>query len=154
MRELTPPHRGDLEGGSGGWARAASIRVLVAGVRVPRVGSADSCCSCPYPGGVCRAGSVCGDGRVCGLPGVEKHPCSTTRIGVRVRAASAANGPGGRCQDWVTPPTSLTLTLIRTRCRMLPENILDAVRMRAVSIVITMTVCVTGPHDLGYLVAA
>ena len=43
-------------------------------------------------------------------------------------------------QDWVTPTTSITLTIIRVSCSMLPSNVLDSVRGRDVSTVITLTV--------------
>ena len=43
-------------------------------------------------------------------------------------------------QDWVTPTTSMTLTIIRMSCSMLPANVLDSVRGRDVSTVITLTV--------------
>ena len=43
-------------------------------------------------------------------------------------------------QDWVTPTTSMTLTIIRVSCSMLPANVLDSVRGRYVSTVITLTV--------------
>ena len=43
-------------------------------------------------------------------------------------------------QDWVTPTTSMTLTIIRVSCSMLPANVLDSVRGRDVSTVITLTV--------------
>ena len=47
-------------------------------------------------------------------------------------------GPG--VQDWVRPTTSMTLTIIRVSCSMLPANVLDSVRGRDVSTVITLTV--------------
>ena len=43
-------------------------------------------------------------------------------------------------KDWVTPTTSMTLTIIRVSCSMLPANVLDSVRGRDVSTVITITV--------------
>ena len=43
-------------------------------------------------------------------------------------------------KDWVTPTTSMTLTIIRVSCSMLPANVLDSVRGRDVSTVITLTV--------------
>ena len=66
------------------------------------------CASCPSPGGVCglgwcagvRAGVCAGVGLVCGLPGVEKHPCSTTRDGRTCSCRPDCAWPGGgRCQD-------------------------------------------------------
>ena len=42
--------------------------------------------------------------------------------------------------DWATPTTSSTVAIARTRCRMLQTNVLDSVRMRDVSKVITVTV--------------
>ena len=43
-------------------------------------------------------------------------------------------------KDWVTPTTSMTLTIIRVSCSMLPTNVLGSVRGRDVSTVITLTV--------------
>ena len=42
--------------------------------------------------------------------------------------------------DWATPKTSSTVAIARTRCSMLQTNVLDSVRMRDVSKVITVTV--------------
>ena len=69
-------------------------RVLMVGVRVPREGPANSCCSRPLPGEPCRSEGVCGRvssvrASVCGLPGAARggrHPCSKTRISLRVRS--------------------------------------------------------------------
>ena len=54
-------------------------------------------------------------------------------------------------KEWVTPTTSMTLGIIKVSCSMLPANVLDSVRSRAVSKVITTTVGVTDcppVHDL------
>ena len=50
------------------------------------------------------------------------------------------NRGGAVVKDWVTPTTSMTLTIIRVSCSMLPTNVLDSVRGRDVSTVITITV--------------
>ena len=43
-------------------------------------------------------------------------------------------------QDWVTPTTSLTLGIIRTRCNIISTNVLDSVRSRDVPNAITVPV--------------
>ena len=43
-------------------------------------------------------------------------------------------------KEWVTPTTSMTLGIIKVSCSMLPANVLDSVRGRDVSTVITLTV--------------
>ena len=50
------------------------------------------------------------------------------------------NRGGAGVQDWVTPTASLTLGIIRTRCNIIYTNVLDSVRGRDVSTVITLTV--------------
>ena len=50
------------------------------------------------------------------------------------------NRGGAVVKDWVTPATSMTLTIIRVSCSMLSANVLDSVRGRDVSTVITLTV--------------
>ena len=57
-------------------------------------------------------------------------------------------------QDWVTPTASLTLGIIRMRCSMLYTNVLDSVRGRGVSKVITLTVGGRDPTHGGDSVAA
>ena len=52
-------------------------------------------------------------------------------------------------QDWVTPTTSMTLTIIRVSCSMLPTNVLGSVRGRDVSTVITLTVGGRDPMAYG-----
>ena len=58
---------------------------------------------------------------------------------------------GAGVEEWVTPTTSMTLGIIRVSCSMLRTNVLDSVRSRAVSTVITTTVGVmdcSPVHDL------
>ena len=50
------------------------------------------------------------------------------------------NRGGAGVQDWVTPTTSLTLGIIRTRCNIISTNVLDSVRSRDVPNAITVPV--------------
>ena len=61
---------------------------------------------------------------------------------------------GAGVQDWVTPTTSLTFGNTGMSCSMIQTNVLDSVRMRVVSKVITITVGGRGPTHGGDLVAA
>ena len=60
---------------------------------------------------------------------------------------------GAGVQDWVTPTTSLTFGNTRMSCSMLQSNVIDSVRMRVVSKVITVTVGSWDPTHGGDLVA-
>ena len=55
------------------------------------------------------------------------------------------NRGGAGVQDWVTPTASLTLGIIRTRCNIIYTNVLDSVRSRDVSNVITVSVGARDP---------
>ena len=58
---------------------------------------------------------------------------------------------GAGFEEWVIPTTSMTLGIIRVSCSMLHTNVMDSVRSRAVSKVITTTVGVmdcSPVHDL------
>ena len=55
------------------------------------------------------------------------------------------NRGGAGVQDWVTPTTSLTLGIIRTRCNIIYTNVLDSVSSRDVSNVITVSVGARDP---------
>ena len=55
------------------------------------------------------------------------------------------NRGGAVVKDWVTPTTSMTLTIIRVSCSMLPANVLDSVRSRDVPNVITVPVGARDP---------
>ena len=52
---------------------------------------------------------------------------------------------GAGVQDWVTPTTSMTLGIIRTHCNIIYTNVLDSVRSRDVSNVITVPVGARDP---------
>ena len=64
------------------------------------------------------------------------------------------NRGGAVVKDWVTPTTSMTLTIIRVSCSMLPTNVLDSVRSRDVSNVITLTIGGREPTSGGDSIAA
>ena len=61
---------------------------------------------------------------------------------------------GAGVKDWVTPTTSMTLGYTRMSCGMLQTNVLDSVRMRVVSKVITVPVGGRDPTHGGDSVAA
>ena len=52
---------------------------------------------------------------------------------------------GAGVQDWVTPTTSMTLGITRTRCNIISTNVLDSVRSRDVPNVITVPVGARDP---------
>ena len=56
-------------------------------------------------------------------------------------------------KEWVTPTMSMTLGIIKVSCSMLSTNVLDFVRSRAVSKVITTTVGVMDCSPVHYLAA-
>ena len=55
------------------------------------------------------------------------------------------NRGGAGVQDWVTPTTSMTLGITRTRCNTISTNVLDSVRSRDVPNVITVPVGARDP---------
>ena len=57
-------------------------------------------------------------------------------------------------QDWVTPTTFMTLHIMKDSRRMLYTNVLDTVRSRDVSNVITLTVGGQDPTSGGDSIAA
>ena len=55
------------------------------------------------------------------------------------------NRGGAGVQDWVTPTTSLTLGIIRTRCNIIYTNVLASVRSSDVPNAITVPVGARDP---------
>ena len=94
MRELTPPHRGDLEGGLPGMGEDCKRRSLMAGVREPREGSASGCSLRPLPGGRCAGHRGCAARAECAGHGVCGLPDAARGGGTRVQKHVLAYGFG------------------------------------------------------------